>query len=132
MPVYPRQGLRILTIDSGDIRNFTSLAIIENIQDRIGKEPYQLFDMIAGTGYGGFLAILLGCLGIPVKECFTWLQRIFSIKAQSKHDRTIQLESIIANILSDHGGDSLRMSDEKNKVKVKRAQPQNVHFKDPL
>jgi len=58
--------------------------------------------MFGGSGYGGFLAILLGVLKIPVNDCFDYLERISSIQVQNKHKQTKELTKIVQNILGNN------------------------------
>ena len=63
-------GARILCLDDGGIRCLSSLytlnLLMENIRERLGVElapaPWQHFDLICGTGFGGILALMLGRL----------------------------------------------------------------------
>ena len=63
-------GARILSLDDGGIRCLSSLFILrqlmEDIRNRlqleIVPEPWQHFDLICGSGFGGLLAIMLGRL----------------------------------------------------------------------
>lgn len=65
---YPR----ILSIDGGGVRGLSSLLILREIMEEIGRRngidsedtplPCQYFDMIGGTSTGGWIAIMLGRL----------------------------------------------------------------------
>jgi len=54
----PRQ-IRLLSIDGGGIRGLASILILKHIMDKInedraeGLKPYEVFDLIGGTGTGG-------------------------------------------------------------------------------
>lgn len=60
---------RILALDGGGVRGLSSLLILREIMEEIGRRndtdpplPCQYFDMIGGTGTGGIIAIMLGRL----------------------------------------------------------------------
>jgi Patatin-like phospholipase len=61
---------RILSLDGGGVRGLSSLLILREIMDEIGRRshtpepplPHQYFDLIGGTGTGGLIAIMLGRL----------------------------------------------------------------------
>lgn len=63
-------GARILSLDDGGIRCLSSLFILqqlmEDVKDRLKlknvPEPWEHFDLICGSGFGGLLAIMLGRL----------------------------------------------------------------------
>ncbi|KAH8924567.1 FabD/lysophospholipase-like protein, partial [Atractiella rhizophila] len=74
------KGLRILSIDNGGVCAFSCLYMLEAIMEQVadllpGKpdpgtlRPCQFFDLICGTSTGGWIALLLGRLGMTVREC---------------------------------------------------------------
>ena len=79
---------KILCLDGGGVRGLGSLMILKHLRHRLelqggGRlEPWQEFDMIAGTSTGGLIAIMLGRLRMSVDECIetykTLSQRIFT------------------------------------------------------
>ncbi|CAE7209033.1 unnamed protein product [Rhizoctonia solani] len=60
------KGLNILCIDGGGVRGLSSLLILHEMMRRIRNaeainvDPYEHFDVIAGTGTGGISACMLG------------------------------------------------------------------------
>lgn len=68
---------RVLSLDGGGVRGLSSLLILREIMEEIGRRtesaetprPSQYFDLIGGTGTGGIIAIMLGRLGMvcPLK-----------------------------------------------------------------
>lgn len=54
----PRK-IRLLSIDGGGIRGLASILILKRIMNKInedraeGLKPYEVFDLIGGTGTGG-------------------------------------------------------------------------------
>ena len=60
----------ILSLDGGGVRALSSLLILREIVEEIGRRtgstdvplPCQNFDLIGGTGTGGLIAIMLGRL----------------------------------------------------------------------
>jgi uncharacterized protein len=49
--------MRILSIDGGGIRGLLPALILAEIERRVGKPAFELFDLIAGTSTGGIIAI---------------------------------------------------------------------------
>lgn len=64
------RGARILCFDDGGIRCLSSLFILHQLMEKlrersnigVAPEPWQHFDLICGTGFGGILALMLGRL----------------------------------------------------------------------
>lgn len=74
--------LRILTLDGGGVRGYSMLIILQELMHRTFVEiegrapkrheipkPCEQFDMIAGTGTGGLIAIMLGRLRLDIETC---------------------------------------------------------------
>lgn len=59
--------MKILSIDGGGIRGVIPAKILAQIEERTGKQCYQMFDMIVGTSTGGILALGLS-LGYTAKS----------------------------------------------------------------
>ena len=63
-------GARILSLDDGGIQCLSTLFILQQLMENVRKrlktdtapEPWQQFDLICGSGFGGLLAIMLGRL----------------------------------------------------------------------
>lgn len=63
---------RILSLDGGGGRGLSTLLILRNLMEEIGRrngtstaaKPCDYFDMIGGTSTGGLIAIMLGLLGM--------------------------------------------------------------------
>ena len=78
--------MRILTIDGGGLQGVSTLLILNEVLERIGKKqngenpkkprPCDVFDIIAGIGAGGWLAILLGRFRMDVTSCMTEWQKL--------------------------------------------------------
>lgn len=66
---------KILCLDGGGVRGLSELIIIDHLMDSLAHvrgarlEPWQEFDMIAGTSTGGLIALMLGRLRMSVKDC---------------------------------------------------------------
>jgi len=70
---------RILTIDGGGVRGLSSLLILRQIMDEIGRRngtpaplPCEYFEMIGGTSTGGIIAIMLGRLRMVLERLKFW------------------------------------------------------------
>lgn len=63
---------RILSLDGGGVRGLSSLLILRDVMEEIGRRtkaaqtplPCQYFDLIGGTSTGGLIAIMLGRLAM--------------------------------------------------------------------
>ena len=63
---------RILSLDGGGVRGLSSLLILREIMEEMGRRtkaaetplPCEYFDLIGGTSTGGLIAIMLGRLGM--------------------------------------------------------------------
>ncbi|CAE7134280.1 unnamed protein product [Rhizoctonia solani] len=86
------KGLNILCFDGGGTRGLSSLVVLRELMRRINSkredskllEPYEHFDVIAGTGTGGISACMLGRLRMPIEnsieEYAKMMENIFSEK----------------------------------------------------
>jgi hypothetical protein len=74
--------LRILSLDGGGVRGYSMLIILQELMHRTFVEiegrapkrheipkPCDHFDLIAGTGTGGLIAIMLGRLRLDIETC---------------------------------------------------------------
>jgi hypothetical protein len=71
-------GVNILTFDGGGVRSLSSLLILKRLMEHVNKQEgvppggltlKDLFSVVAGTGTGGLIAIMLGRLGMSVDDC---------------------------------------------------------------
>jgi Patatin-like phospholipase len=76
-PDLPRP-LRILTIDGGGLQAKSTLLILDELLNTIAKDngirkprPCDVFDVIAGIGTGGWLALLLGRFHMDITACMS-------------------------------------------------------------
>ena len=85
-PLSPAAAsLRVLCIDGGGIKGYTALLILRRILRTLAAEaadgsppprPCDVFDLIAGTSTGGFIAVVLGRLHMTVHECIEVYERL--------------------------------------------------------
>ncbi|KAF7543621.1 hypothetical protein G7Z17_g10591 [Cylindrodendrum hubeiense] len=76
--------LRILSLDGGGTKGYTSLLILKRIlqtimiQHCLPKEPLpcEVFDFIAGASTGGLIAIMIGRLRMTIDECLGQYEKI--------------------------------------------------------
>ena len=90
----PTKPLRILTIDGGGLQGISTLLILDKLLGAIARNngvqdskprPCDVFDVIAGTGAGGWLALLLGRFQIDVSAALAeWYNLIDCIAPRSK------------------------------------------------
>ena len=97
--VEPSHLIRILTIDGCGLQGISNLLVLDRILDATAvhtghkPKPCQIFDMVAGIGSGGWLALLLGRLHMDVPSAIDeWLAltRILS-PPNSEHQAVIGL-----------------------------------------
>jgi len=60
MPGEETKSIKVLSIDGGGIRGIIPAIILDALQKRLGKEPWQTFDLIAGTSTGGIITVGIG------------------------------------------------------------------------
>ncbi|KII90267.1 hypothetical protein PLICRDRAFT_138833, partial [Plicaturopsis crispa FD-325 SS-3] len=84
------KGLTLLALDGGGTRGLSELIILKTIMHRIQMKdklpvmprPCERFDMIAGTGTGGLIALMLGKLRLTIDEAITCynelIEKVFS------------------------------------------------------
>jgi uncharacterized protein len=53
-------NIKVLSIDGGGIRGIIPAVILEKLQECLGRELWQSFDLIAGTSTGGIIALGIG------------------------------------------------------------------------
>ena len=89
----PKAPLRILTIDGGGLSGSTTLMILDDLLKTIAREsqipenelrPCDVFDVITGTGTGGWLALLLGRFQMSVSDARAdWFNLMLCIKPET-------------------------------------------------
>jgi hypothetical protein len=91
----PSKPLRILTIDGAGLQAISILLILDKVLSTIAKtnglhrkpRPCDVFDVIAGIGSGGWLALLLGRFHMDITACLSeWYEITQSITLKSKGD----------------------------------------------
>lgn len=89
----PTKPLKILTIDGGGLQGISTLLILDKLLDAVagnnGKpRPCDIFDVIAGIGPGGWLALLLGRFQMDVSAALAeWYNLIDCITPRSKTEK---------------------------------------------
>lgn len=54
------KSIKVLAIDGGGIRGIIPAVILGELQKRLGRDLYTVFDLIAGTSTGGIIALGIG------------------------------------------------------------------------
>ncbi|KAL1742851.1 acyl transferase/acyl hydrolase/lysophospholipase, partial [Schizophyllum fasciatum] len=81
-PAPPQPGLRLLCFDDGGARGLSMLLILRNIlqdAEQLSRShilPCEYFDLIAGSGSGGLIALLLGRLRLSMDHAIDCHSRI--------------------------------------------------------
>ncbi|EMC95568.1 hypothetical protein BAUCODRAFT_108956 [Baudoinia panamericana UAMH 10762] len=118
--------LRILSLDGGGVRGYSMLIILQELMHRTFVEtegrapkrheipkPCDHFDLIAGTGTGGLIAIMLGRLRLDLDTCkdvyvrmtrraFETDKTIAGIPYKSTMFKASKLEEVIKECVSQH------------------------------
>ena len=95
----PEKPLKILTIDGGGLQGISTLLILDKLLGAIARNngvqdrkprPCDVFDVIAGIGPGGWLALLLGRFQMDVSAALAeWYNLIDCITPRSKAEQLI-------------------------------------------
>ena len=90
----PTKPLKILTIDGGGLQGISTLLILHKLLNAIAlnngspdskPRPCDVFDVIAGIGPGGWLALLLGRFQMDVSAALAeWYNLIDCITPRSQ------------------------------------------------
>ncbi|KAJ7104794.1 acyl transferase/acyl hydrolase/lysophospholipase [Mycena epipterygia] len=75
----PDSGVRVLSLDGGGAGALSELIILDRMMYRIRVEghlntdpsPCDCFELIGGSGTGGIIALMLGCLHMSVKDAIS-------------------------------------------------------------
>ncbi|KAK6544592.1 hypothetical protein TWF694_001280 [Orbilia ellipsospora] len=118
--------LRLLSLDGGGVKGYSSLLLLQEVMYRLFIEihsrppqmheiplPCDHFDMIAGVGTGGLIALMLGRLRMDIETCKEqWVKmtkRVFEtdktiagIPYRNTFFKASRLESVIKEIVRDH------------------------------
>ncbi|TRM59210.1 acyl transferase/acyl hydrolase/lysophospholipase [Schizophyllum amplum] len=111
----PEPGVRLLALDDGGIRGISMLLLLRGIFNRIQRAtglpspplPCEYFDIIAGSGTGGFIALLLGRLRLSIEnaiECYTRVvSQVFSQIKVDGSFKTTPFEKVLKEICDRFG-----------------------------
>lgn len=118
--------LRILSLDGGGVRGYSMLILLQELMYKTYSEtegkppkrhqipkPCEYFDLIAGTGTGGLIAIMLGRLRLDLETCkevyirmtkgvFETDKRIVGIPYTSTLFKASKLEEAIRTCVREH------------------------------
>ncbi|PVH95139.1 hypothetical protein DM02DRAFT_691373 [Periconia macrospinosa] len=90
---FQAEILRVLCLDGGGIKGYTSLLILRRIFRTMVAEghlhevprPCDVFDLIVGTSTGGLIAVMLGRLHMSIDECITKYEQVGKKVFGKKH-----------------------------------------------
>ncbi|KAL1742839.1 acyl transferase/acyl hydrolase/lysophospholipase [Schizophyllum fasciatum] len=89
----PEPGIRLLAFDDGGVRGLAMLLLLRDVlrqyQQAVGlhtlPRPCDCFDIIAGSGTGGFIALMLGRLRLSIENAIECYARVVEhVFAQTK------------------------------------------------
>ncbi|KAI5830306.1 FabD/lysophospholipase-like protein [Schizophyllum commune Tattone D] len=122
----PEPGLRLLAIDDGGIRGLSTLLLLRILLHRVQQLsrlsslplPCEYFDIIAGSGTGGLIAILLGRLQLSIEHAIECYLRVVShVFVQFKQDGSLKataLEKVLKEIVNRFGtGENMLLHDTR-------------------
>ncbi|KAL2263402.1 hypothetical protein VTK26DRAFT_6944 [Humicola hyalothermophila] len=112
IPQEKDEAIKLLSLDGGSIQEgYGFLLVLHAIMTRLKEsqgltevpEPYRYFDMIAGTGMGGLIAIMLGRLRMSAEEAF-WeylecVKKVLSVLNVTKKSRAAALRQFIDDLV---------------------------------
>ncbi|KIM26748.1 hypothetical protein M408DRAFT_57060, partial [Serendipita vermifera MAFF 305830] len=113
--------------DAGGTRGISQLKILDELMHRLNFEakdnkndrPCAVFDMIGGTGTGGFISLLLVILGLTteqaLEEFIDLSSSILDLTGVEAPMRTLKLKEHIARLLGKYGIDEKMRLMDKNK-----------------
>ncbi|KAJ5368830.1 uncharacterized protein N7496_008590 [Penicillium cataractarum] len=147
--------LRILSLDGGGVRGYSMLIILQELmyrtyvecegkpprRDQIPK-PCDHFDLIAGTGTGGLIAIMLGRLRLDLETCkevyvrmtrrvFETDKTIAGIPYRSTLFKASKLEEAIRECVREHTVFEAEGNDQPNAGNNPRASIASVGYTSP-
>lgn len=133
--IPPAQSLRILCIDGGGIKGYTSLLILKRIFRTIATEghlndtprPCDVFDLIAGTSTGGIIAVMLGRLHMTIDECIAKYEQLGK-EVFGKRQVGGQLGHIFKGMASSTFYDVEILQDQVRKVLDSKEIPRDEYF----
>ncbi|KIM30293.1 hypothetical protein M408DRAFT_296513 [Serendipita vermifera MAFF 305830] len=100
-------GICILSFDNGGPGAYSQLLILKEQMRRLASDlhagedeiyPADYFDLMGGVGFGGFSALLLGCLRLSIEEAMEELAQIGAASFTQKVDEIITPESNMARL----------------------------------
>lgn len=129
------QSLRILCIDGGGIKGYTSLLILKRIfrtlvsEGQLSKEPRpcDVFDLIAGTSTGGLIAVMLGRLHMTIDECIAAYEEVGK-RIFGKRPAGGSMGKIFMGVASSAFYDIGSLQEEVRKVLDQKKIPRNEAF----
>lgn len=143
--------LRILSLDGGGVRGYSMLIILQELMHRTFVEtegrapkrheipkPADHFDLIAGTGTGGLIAIMLGRLRLDIETCkdvyvrmtrrvFETDKTIAGIPYRSTLFKASKLEEAIKECVREH-----TIYDDEGNDALANATPMSASVGQPL
>ncbi|CAE7076101.1 unnamed protein product [Rhizoctonia solani] len=145
------RGLNLLSLDGGETKGLSSLLIIRELMHRLRgtigmiPEPWQYFDLIAGSGTGAISAIMLGRLHMSIDDAISAYNKLMSSVFSDKKVLTngpaaysaTKLEQELKEIVRKATGDeNERMIEEptdqvKCRVVIYAMSPHNVNANLP-
>lgn len=64
-----QKGIRVLCFDGGGTRGVLTIAMLQLLKKKLGREPHEVFDLIVGTSTGGIVAALCGLECYSLDKC---------------------------------------------------------------
>ena len=130
------QSLRILSIDGGGIKGYSSLLILRRIIRSLVSEgnlaheprPCEVFDLIAGTSTGGLIAVMLGRLHMTVDECIAAYEEVGRKIFGGGGPAGGQVGKLVKGLTSSAFYDVETLQEEVKKVLDMRGLPRNEAF----
>lgn len=136
-PTRP-ESLRVLCLDGGGIKGYTSLLILKRIfrtmmaegQFEEMQKPCDVFDLIIGTSTGGLIAVMLGRLHMTIDECIAKYEQVGKV-VFGKNIQGGKLGKMIKGLRSSSFYDIGDLQDEVRKILDMKEIPKDTAFREP-
>lgn len=133
------ESLRILCLDGGGIKGYTSLLILKRILRTMMVEgqleeiprPCNVFDLITGTSTGGLIAVMLGRLHMTIDECILKYEQVGG-KVFGKRPHGGKVGKMLKGLRSSTFYDIAVLQEEVRKVLDSQEIPRTSRFQEPV
>ena len=132
------ESLRVLCIDGGGIKGYTSLLNLKRIFRTMMAEgqldeiprPCNVFDLIIGTSTGGLIAVMLGRLHMTIDECIAKYEQV-GVEVFGKKPPGGNFGKMLKGLRSSPFYDIGILQEEVRKILDSKGIPRDTAFREP-